>query len=345
MKTMGWLRKPRPGNAGLKRAAERLEKREVRSFEAAYIHQLWHLDFHHGRMRVTDSKGDHHTPKALCILDDRSRLCCHLQWYLGETAEDLIHGLIQAFFKRGLPRSLMSDNGSAMPAAETENGLLRLGIVHERTLPYSAYQNGKQESFWGRLEGRLLSMLKRVKPLTLDFLNRASQAWVELEYNRAIHSETGASPLKRVLDETSVARPRPESEFLRLAFSLEETRTQRRSDGTFTIGGVRFEAPSRLRHLPKLRVRYQSWDLSVAHLVDPKDGALIAAVYPLDKAANAKGYRRLMDPVGNPPPEPADPGDPIPPLLRKLLADYAATGLPPAYIPKKDIKEDDSHDA
>ncbi|NTW37609.1 MAG: IS481 family transposase, partial [Syntrophobacteraceae bacterium] len=65
MKAMGWLRKPRPGNAGQKRAAERLEKREVRSFEAAYIHQLWHLDFHHGRMRVTDSKGDHHTPKAL----------------------------------------------------------------------------------------------------------------------------------------------------------------------------------------------------------------------------------------------------------------------------------------
>jgi hypothetical protein len=27
------------------------------------------------------------------------------------------------------------------------------------------------------------------------------------------------------------------------------------------------------------------------------------------------------------------------PLLRKLMADYAATGLPPAYIPKDDLKE------
>jgi hypothetical protein len=33
---------------------------------------------------------------------------------------------------------------------------------------------------------------------------------------------------------------------------------------------------------------------------------------------------------------PKDGSDPIPPLLRKLLADYAATGLPPAYIPKEE---------
>jgi hypothetical protein len=27
-------------------------------------------------------------------------------------------------------------------------------------------------------------------------------------------------------------------------------------------------------------------------------------------------------------------GPALPPLLRKLLAEYAATGLPPAYLPK-----------
>ena len=34
----------------------------------------------------------------------------------------------------------MSDNGSAMLAAETVQGLARLSIVHETTLPYSPYQ-------------------------------------------------------------------------------------------------------------------------------------------------------------------------------------------------------------
>ena len=157
------------------------------------MHALWHLDFHQGR-RVVDVNGQWHTPMALCILDDHSRLCCHIQWYLSETAEALTQGLSQAFHKRGLPLSLMTDNGSAMIANETQEGLLRLGIVHDKTLPYSPYQNGKQESFWGQLEGRLLAMLSRVEPLTLEFLNRASQAWIEVEYNRKPHQEIGMPP-------------------------------------------------------------------------------------------------------------------------------------------------------
>jgi len=40
----------------------------------------------------------------LGVLDDRSRVACHLQWYLDETAETLVHGLTQAIQKRGLPR-------------------------------------------------------------------------------------------------------------------------------------------------------------------------------------------------------------------------------------------------
>lgn len=81
----------------------------------------------------------------LGILDDHSRLCCHLQWYLAEGARELCHGLSQAFQKRDLPRSLLFDNGSAMIATETQAGLTRLGIVCENTLPYSPYQAPKAE--------------------------------------------------------------------------------------------------------------------------------------------------------------------------------------------------------
>jgi hypothetical protein len=42
----------------------------------------------------------------------------------------------------------MGDNGSAMLAARNNGGLARLGILHETTLPYARFQNGKQESFW-----------------------------------------------------------------------------------------------------------------------------------------------------------------------------------------------------
>ena len=133
----------------------------------------------------------------LRILDDHSRLCCHIQWYLSETAEDLVHGLSQAIQERGLLRALLTDNRSAMVAEGVIEGLLRLGIVHERTLPYSPYQNGKQEAFWGTLEGRLMMMLEGVAELTLELLNEATQVLMEMDYNRVVHREMSSSPVER----------------------------------------------------------------------------------------------------------------------------------------------------
>jgi transposase InsO family protein len=343
MQERGWhkQRKRRKNETeGQKAAAKRLDKREVRGFEASHVHGLWHLDYHEGSRRVVDEHGCYHTPEVFAVLDDRARLCCHLQWYLTESAQTHFHGLSQAFHKRGLPRALMEDNGGAMTAAETRNGLERLGIAQQLTLSYSPYQNGKQEDFWGLVEGRLLAMLEHVEPLTLAFLNRASQAWVELEYNRRHHSEIGTSPLQRMLAGPDVSRPAPDSERLRFAFSVQESRTQRKSDGTISIKGVRFEVPNRFRHLRRLQVRYQRWDLSRAYLVDPRTDALLAPLYPQDKAKNADGRRRLLEPVApvlsdDPP---AAETEPLPPLMRKLLADYAATGLPPAYLPKDELE-------
>jgi transposase InsO family protein len=336
MQERGWYKKKsgkRKNTEGEKKAAERLESLEVRSYEAAYVHLLWHLDFHTGGLRVVGADGEWYSPKALAILDDRSRLCCHIQWYLDETAEALIHGLSQAFHKRGLPWRLMTDNGAAMLARETENGLVRLGIKHERTLPYSPYVNGKQECFWGQLEGRLLAMLTRVKPLTLEFLNLATQAWVEMEYNKADHDEIGTSPIKRLLREADHSRPAPDSDALQLAFTLRESRTQRQSDGSIQIAGVRFEIPSRFRHMKRLHVRYASWDLSAAWIADERTGDPQARIFPQDKAKNASGQRRALEPEARNIPDDTS-TESIPPLLNELLADYAATGLPPAYLPR-----------
>ena len=109
--------------AGADRAEARLFDREVRSYEAAYVNGLWHWDCHHGSRKVLTARGEWQTPILFGVLDDRSRLACHLQWYLAETAEIIAHGLSQAFQKRGLPRSGLSDNGAAMTAAEITEGL------------------------------------------------------------------------------------------------------------------------------------------------------------------------------------------------------------------------------
>lgn len=346
MRVRGWVRKRKRRNPtpGQRAAAERLETREVRSFESSHVHALWHLDFHKARRRVADAAGTWHTPEAMCVLDDRSRLCCHMQWYLVENTENLVHGLGQAIAKRGLPREQMHDNGGAMTADETQGGLKDLGIVSAPTLAYSPYQNGKQEHFWETAEGRLMAMLESVDPLTLSALNRATQAWVELEYNRRVHRELdGQSPLERALQGPSVARPAPSGDRLRLAFTLEQTRTQRKSDGTISVAGVRFELPSRFRTLGRVTVRYRRWDLSGAWIIDPRTKTVLARIRPLDKLANADRRRRTLQALPDEPEVAPSNGqeDPLPPLMRKLLADYAATGLPPAYLPKDELPQAD----
>ena len=342
MKAHGMLKRRRLGGkrrtAGAEAAEKRFEDLEIRSYESAYANALWHLDFHHGSVPVLTSPGEWVYPLLLGVLDDHSRLCCHAQWYLSETAEKLIHGLSQAFMKRGMPRALMTDNGSAMTAHETTQGLMRLGIVHERTLPYSPYQNGKQESFWGPVEGRLLAMLDGVKDLTLAKLNEATQAWVELDHNRTVQSEIDCAPLERFINVKDVGRRCPESEVLRQAFTEELSRTQRKSDGTISVEGVRFELPSRYRHFEKVTVRYAIWDLSYVYLTDGRSGQVLTRLYPQDKQKNADGHRRTKAPLvetSNMIVESSS-GE-MAPLLSKLIAEYAATGLPPAYLPKDEI--------
>jgi putative transposase len=327
-------RQPRHQTAGQCQAEQHFAHVEVRSYETEYVHGLWHADFHHGSKRIITAAGQWVTPRLLCFIDDHSRLICHLQWYLDETAEVLVHGLCQALQKRQLPRALMTDNGAAMKAEEFTAGLHELGIVHETTLPYSPHQNAKQENFWATLEGRLMAMLSGVEDLTLARLNEITQAWVEQEYHRTRHSEIANTPLQRYLDGSHVGRECPERQTLRRAFCCTEQRRQRRSDGTLSLQGVRFEIPDRYRYLQKPTVRFARWDLSHVELIDERTRNSLCSLMPLDKSANANGQRKART---NPPcNEPAPVGNELPPLLRQCLADYAATGLPPAYLPKEE---------
>jgi hypothetical protein len=120
-------------------------------------------------------------------------------------------------------------------------------------------------------------------------------------------------------------------------FRIQETRAQRRSDGTVSVGSVRYELPSRYRALQRVTVRYARWDPTSIDLVDPRTEQILCTCHPLDRNRNADRARRQLQPVADPavaivsqPPRKSG----IAPLLRQLMRDYAATGLPPAYLPK-----------
>lgn len=328
------VRSPRNADrAGVLAALERHESREQRSFESTHVLGLLHSDFHHCSRNLLNEQGEWMKPVLVAFMDDRSRLVCHAQWYWRETAENFVHALCQAILKRGLPRALITDNGSPMMAGETTQGLERLSILHQPTLPYSPEQNGKQECFWGQIEGRLMAMLEGEDPLTLQLLNEATIAWVEVEYHRKTHSETGQTPIQRFLDGPDVARTAPSPDELRMAFTVETTRSLRRSDCTISVEGRRYEVPSAYRHLKRISVRYADWDLSRILLVNQQSGDILGRIYPRDMEKNADGIRRSMEARDNQW-KPTDRSTGMAPLLKRHLIDYAATGLPMNYLPK-----------
>jgi len=180
-----------------------------------------------------------------------------------------------------------------------------------------------------------MAMLEGVADLTMAMLNEATQAWVDPDYNRKRHSELDEAPLERLLKGPSVIRPCPDSAALRIAFTRCEQRTQRKSDGTITIDGRRFEVPNQYRHLARLDVRYAAWDLTEVHLVDERLGHVLCRLFPQDKARNASGLRRSLDPASAAASEPSlPPATGMAPLLAELIESQRASGLPPAYLVK-----------
>jgi len=152
-------------------------------------------------------------------------------------------------------------------------------------------------------------------------------------------AEIGATPLARFLEAPSVLRPCPDAGDLKLAFTRTEQRTQRKSDGAITIDGRRFEVPNQYRHLTRLHVRYAAWDLTRVHRVDDRLNKVLCRLFPQDKTRNADGLRRSLTPISAGPTPP--PASGMAPLLKDLIDEQRATGLPPAYLVKTQESSDE----
>ena len=50
------------------------------------------------------------------MVDEHTKMICHIQQCWGETAEERVHELYQVHLKRCLPKPLLTDNGSATRA-------------------------------------------------------------------------------------------------------------------------------------------------------------------------------------------------------------------------------------
>ena len=279
-------------------------------------------------------------PQLLGILDDRSRLCCHLQWYLEETAECLVHGLSQA-----IPEARPAARAPHRQRRRDDRRRDRRGPRAARHRPsHDAAVLARAERQAGvvlgasrgpppaHARGRAGAHPRAPQP--------ATQAWVEQEYHRKVHSEIDETPLERYLRGPSVGRDSPSSDALRRAFRMRghaqaaPQRRHRHRRGRSLRGPLRVpHARASCAFASRAGTSRASTSSTRARArTSPRScrstrRATPSACRPRRRRRRAHASRAA--PAG------------IAPLLRALMAEYAATGLPPAYVPNATTHDSD----
>jgi transposase InsO family protein len=268
-----------------------------RRFETELVNDLWQSDCMHGPRVIHGDKL--RKCYLFAVIDDHSRLITHAQFYLSENLDCYRDCLIQALEKRGLPRRLYVDNGSAFRSNALKYACARLGVALLHSRPYIPEGRGKIERFFLTVRTQLLPTLPAT--LTLERINELLAAWVDGEYHKRIHSTTGQSPLERYLAHVSLLRSAPKD--LRDYFRVPARRKVDK-DRTVTLLGTLYEAPAGLIG-QTVTLLYHEHDLSRVEVF--KDEASAGFLVPLNVGINSRVRRVARDISDLLPPPPSSP--------------------------------------
>ncbi len=160
----------------------------------------------------------------------------------------------RAIQKYGIPFKVYYDNGQVYRSQHMRYIVASLdcrGIVYTRA--YRPMGHGKIEALNRLIRRAFLAEVRKSSIRTIDELNEAFRAWVELKYNRARHSETDQPPIERW--RAGVARVRyAEEEKVRQAFLWSETRMPDKT-GVLSLLGTRYQVGPKLAR-KRVHVRF-----------------------------------------------------------------------------------------
>lgn len=227
-----------------------VQNKQRLAFSKQYANQMWQADTLFGPF-VKNGHASTQT-KLICFIDDASRVVCHGEFFFSENVESLIKAFRSALYKRGIPESLYVDNGSIYAGREITQICARLGCLLCHAPLRDGAAKGKIERFFRTVRLQFLS--QKLDLSSLEALNRQFIAWVEDHYNAQTHSTIGTRPIDRFGLDLPRIRFLPPNQANDELFFLEEDRHVK-NDNTFSLHGLRFEAPADLRNR-KIQLRF-----------------------------------------------------------------------------------------
>lgn len=214
------------------------ENEDRRRYEAQLPNDIWQSDVMHGPRLYADGK--HKKTYLIAFMDDHSRLIVYAGFYTSESTKAFMSALEQALLKRGLPRKLYVDNGSAYRSRQLMFTTASLGISLVHAKPYKPQGKGKIERFFKTVRSQFLP---EFTGKSLVDINEAFEKWLADEYHARKHSSTGQTPMSRFIDNIECIRSAPQNvrdHFRKVA------RRRVNKDRTVVLDKIVYEAPVKL---------------------------------------------------------------------------------------------------
>ena len=238
------------------------QSKAFRRFEREAANVLWQGDMLVGPYLPDVNRPGKYLRTALfCFIDDYSRLIPYAEFFFEESLPRLERVLKVSILRRGIPQSLYVDNGKVYVSVQLAAACATLGIRQIHSTPYTPNTRGKIERFFGTVRSQFLSEVEVAKISTLEELNASFQAWVEMIYHRAVHSETQEQPLERF--QASIAQGevrQADPQQLHQAFLWREKRTVTRT-ATISLQGNRYSVDPLLAGR-QIELRFDPFDLT-----------------------------------------------------------------------------------
>lgn len=224
---------------GLMKKRKEEDEKDRRRFAFAHAGDFWMSDVMHGPAVVGAKKRKRKT-YLIAFIDDATRVIPYATFASSESTTDFLPALLQAILRRGIPKRLFVDNGSAFRSHHLQMVMAKLGVtlIHARARHPQA--KGKIERWFRTVRTRLLVRLQPEDLSSLDALNRRLWTWVEGEYHHTPH---------RGLDqETPLDRWAQTGEQVRYAHDLDlddlflfDAQRKVKKDRTVSLDGIHYE--------------------------------------------------------------------------------------------------------
>jgi transposase InsO family protein len=218
--------------------------KDRRRFSYDSANELWMSDVMHGPTVLDAEDRRRHKTYLIALLDDATRMIPYAAFTRSETVTAFLPVFERAILRRGIPKRLYVDNGSAYRARHLALVCAKLGVTLIHARPFAPQGKGKLERWFRTVRLQLLPTLLDADTQSLEALNQRLWTWIEDEYldtpHRGLQDATPREQWARAAHHVTL----PTQDLTELFLFEEKRKVQH--DRTVSLHGVVFEVDAAL---------------------------------------------------------------------------------------------------